>query len=134
MSIANSTLEVDNEALLRVLANKLDFEQQFIFLVMSRFPSITQPILAKTLNDLVDVFESQGNLPWSEGLLAPPRRSKHLNTPTSSLKCGDMSGSTSIDNKSKDKDFVANEISESSSESSEATSQDTQPTKKQSKL
>jgi hypothetical protein len=45
-----------------------------------------------------------------------------------------MSGSTSIDNKSKDKDFVANEISESSSESSEATSQDTQPTKKQSKL
>jgi penicillin V acylase-like amidase (Ntn superfamily) len=63
MSIANSTLEVNNEALLRVLTNKPDFEQQFIFLVLSRFPSITQPILAKTLNDLVDVFESQGNLP-----------------------------------------------------------------------
>ncbi len=58
MSIANSVLEVDNEALLRVLANKPDFEQQFIFLVLSRFPSITQRILAKTSNDLVNVFES----------------------------------------------------------------------------
>jgi hypothetical protein len=44
--------------LLRVLANKPDFEQQFIFLVLSRFPSITQRILAKTSNDLVNVFES----------------------------------------------------------------------------
>jgi hypothetical protein len=33
-----------------------------------------------------------------------------------------MSGSTSIDNKSKDKDFVANEVNESSFESSEVTS------------
>jgi hypothetical protein len=35
-----------------------------------------------------------------------------------------MSGSTSTDNKSKDKDFVTNEVSESSSKSSEVTSQD----------
>jgi hypothetical protein len=65
MSIANSVMEVDNEALLKVLANKLDFDQQFVFLALSRFPSITQPILAKTSNDLVDVFESQGNMPQS---------------------------------------------------------------------
>ncbi len=71
---------------------------------------------------------------WSKGLLAPPRWSKCLNTTTSSLKCGDMSGSTSADNKLEDKHFVANEVSESSSESSEVTSQDIQPTKKQSKL
>jgi hypothetical protein len=45
-----------------------------------------------------------------------------------------MSGSTSTNNKSKDKEFVASEVNESSSESSEATSQDIQPTKKQSKL
>jgi hypothetical protein len=45
-----------------------------------------------------------------------------------------MSGSTSADNKLEDKHFVANEVSESSSESSEVTSQDIQPTKKQSKL
>jgi len=50
------------------------------------------------------------------------------------LKCGDTSGSTSTDNKSKDKDFVASEVNESSFESSEATSQDIQLTKKQSKL
>jgi hypothetical protein len=31
MSIANLILEVDNEALLRVLANKPNFDQQFIF-------------------------------------------------------------------------------------------------------
>jgi hypothetical protein len=103
-------------------------------LALSRFSSITQPILAKTLNELVNVFESQGNLPQSEGLLAPPKRSKCLNTLTGSLKCGDMSGSTSTDNKSKNKDFVANEVNESNSESSEVTSQDIQPTKKQSKL
>jgi hypothetical protein len=90
--------------------------------------------LATTSNDLVDVFESQGNLLQSKGLLAPPRRNKHLNTPTNNLKCGDMNGSTSIDNKSKDKKFVANEVNESSFESSEVTSQDIQPTKKQSKL
>jgi hypothetical protein len=60
----------------------------------------------------------------SKGLLAPPKRSKHLNTPTSNLKCGDTSGSTSTDNKSKDKDFVASEVNESSFESSESTSQD----------
>jgi len=99
-------------------------------LALSRFSSITQPILAKTLNDLVDVFESQGNLPQLEGLLAPPKRRKCLNTLTCSLKCGDMSGSTSTENKSKNKDFVANEVNESNSESSEATSQDIQPTKK----
>jgi hypothetical protein len=45
-----------------------------------------------------------------------------------------MSGSTSTNNKSKDKIFVANEVSESSFESSEVTSQDIQPMKKQSKL
>jgi hypothetical protein len=45
-----------------------------------------------------------------------------------------MSGSTSTNNKSKDKEFVASEVNESSSESSVATSQDIQPTKKQSKL
>ncbi len=61
-------------------------------------------------------------------------RNRNLNTPTSSFKCGDMSGSTSTNNKSKDKEFVASEVNESSSESSEATSQDIQPTKKQSKL
>jgi transcription antitermination factor NusG len=37
-------------------------------------------------------------------------------------------------NKSKDKDFVASEVNESSFESSEATSQDIQSTRKQSKL
>jgi hypothetical protein len=63
MSIANSIMEVDNEALLRVLANKPNFDQQFIFLALSRFPSITQPIMAKSSNDLVDVFESQRNMP-----------------------------------------------------------------------
>jgi hypothetical protein len=73
-------------------------------------------------------------LPQSKGLLAPPRQNKHLNTPTSSLKCGDMSGCTSTDNKSKDNFFVASEVNEFSYESSEATSQDIQPTKKQSKL
>jgi len=73
-------------------------------------------------------------LPQSEGLLAPPKRIKHLNTPTSGLKCDDMNGSTSTDNKSKDKNFVASEVNEFSYESSEATSQDIQPTKKQSKL
>jgi hypothetical protein len=51
--------------------------------------------------------------------LASPKWSKHLKTPTSSLKCGDMIGSTSIDKKSKDKDFVANEVSESNYESNE---------------
>jgi hypothetical protein len=45
--------------------------------------------------------------------LASPKWSKHLNTATSSLKCGDMSGSTSTNKKSKDKFFVANEVSES---------------------
>jgi hypothetical protein len=45
-----------------------------------------------------------------------------------------MSGFTSTDNKSKDKDFVANEVNESNSESSEVTSQYIQPTKKQSKI
>jgi hypothetical protein len=103
-------------------------------LALSRFPSFTQPILAKTSNDLVDVFESQRNLLQSKGLLASPKWSKHLNTPTSSLKCGDMNGSTSTDKKSKSKDFVATEVNELSYESSEARSQDIQPTKKQSKL
>jgi hypothetical protein len=41
-----------------------------------------------------------------------------------------MNGFTSIDKKSKSKDFVAIEVNESS----EARSQDIQPTKKQSKL
>jgi hypothetical protein len=98
-------------------------------LALSRFPSITQPIIAKTSNDLVDVLENQGNLFRSERLLTPPNRSKHLNTPTSNLKCGDMSGSTSTNYKSKDNIFVANEVSEFSFESNEATSQDLQPTK-----
>jgi hypothetical protein len=62
MSIANSVLEVDNETLLKVLANKVDFDQQFIFVALNRFPSITQPIMAKASNGLVDVFENQGNL------------------------------------------------------------------------
>jgi transcription antitermination factor NusG len=66
--------------------------------------------------------------------LASPKWSKDLNTPTSSLKCGDMNGSTSTDKKLKYKDFVVNEVSESSFDSSEARSQDIQPTKKQSKL
>ncbi len=119
---------------MKALANKPNFEQQFIFLVLSRFPSITQPILAKTSNDLVSVLESQRNLPQLEGLLAPPKWNKRLNTPTSGLKCGDTSGSTSTDYKAKDKDFVASEVGESSFKSSEVTSQDTQPTNKQSKL
>jgi hypothetical protein len=89
-------------------------------LALSRFPSITQPILGKTSNDFVDVFESQRNLPQSKGLLASPKWSKHLNTPTCSLKCGDMNGFTTTNKKLKD--FVANEVSESSSESSEARS------------
>jgi hypothetical protein len=103
-------------------------------LALSRFPSITQLILAKASNDLVDVFESQRNQFQSKGLLASPQWSKHLNTPTSNLKYGDMSGSTSTDKKSKDKDFVAIEVNEFNYESSEAKSQDIQPTKKQSKL
>ncbi len=77
--------------------------------------------MAKTSNDLVDVLKSQGNLFWLEGLLTSPKWSKRLNTPTSSLKCGDMSGSTSTNKKSKDNFFVANEVSESSFESSEVT-------------
>jgi len=68
--------------------------------------------LAKASNDLIDVFESQRNLFQSKGLLASPKWSKHLNTPTSNLKCGDMSGSTSTDKKSKDKDFVATKVNE----------------------
>ncbi len=68
-----------------------------------------------------------------KGLLAPPRWSKCLNTPISSLKCGDTSGSTSTNSKSKDKDFVASEVNESSFESNETTSQDIQLTKNQSK-
>jgi hypothetical protein len=71
-------------------------------LALSRFPSITQPIVAKISNDLVDVFESQRNMLQSEGLLASPKWSKHLNTSTNSLKCGDMNGSTSTDKKSED--------------------------------
>jgi hypothetical protein len=51
-------MEVNNEALLKVLTNKQDFDQQFIYLVLSRFPSITQPLMANASNDLVDVFES----------------------------------------------------------------------------
>ncbi len=101
---------------------------------MSSFPFITQPILAKTSNDLVNVFESQRNLLQSKGLLASPKSCKHLNTPTSSLKCGDMNGSTSTNKKSTDKDSDANEVSESNSKSNEARSQDIQPTNKQSKL
>jgi hypothetical protein len=84
MSITNLILEVNNEALLRVLANKPNFDQQF-FLALSRFPSITQPIMAKISNDLVNVFGSQRNLPQSKGLLASPKWNKHLNTPISSL-------------------------------------------------
>jgi hypothetical protein len=53
--------------------------------------------MAKISNDLVDVFGSQRNLPQSKALLASPKWSKHLNTPKSNLKCGDMSGSTLID-------------------------------------
>jgi hypothetical protein len=45
-----------------------------------------------------------------------------------------MSGSTSIDKKSKDINFVATKVNEFSYESNEAKSQDIQPTKKQSKL
>jgi hypothetical protein len=73
MSITNLVMEVNNEALLKVLTNKPDFDHQFIYLVLSRFPSITQPLMAKASNDLVDVFESLRNLPQSEGLLAPPK-------------------------------------------------------------
>ncbi len=90
--------------------------------------------MAKALNDLIDVFESQRNLFQSKGLLASPKWNKHLNTPTSNLKCGDMNGFTSIDKKSKDKYFVATEVNEFSYESNEVKSQDIQPTKKQSKL
>jgi hypothetical protein len=82
-------------------------------LALSRFPSITQLVLAKASNDLVDFFASQGNLPQLEGLLVPLRQNKHLNTPTSSLKCGDTNGSTSTNNKSKYNNFVASEVNES---------------------
>jgi len=58
MSITNSVMEVNNEVLLKVLTNKQDFDQQFIYLVLSRFSSITQPLMANASNDLVDVFES----------------------------------------------------------------------------
>jgi hypothetical protein len=58
MSITNSVMEVNNEALLKVLTNKQNFDQQLIYLVLNRFPSITQPLMVKASNDLVYVFES----------------------------------------------------------------------------
>jgi len=58
MSITNSVMEVNNEALLKVLTNKQNFDQQLIYLVLNRFPSVTQPLMVKASNDLVYVFES----------------------------------------------------------------------------
>ena len=106
--------------LIRRLANISDFDQQSVFLALSRFPSIHQPILQKATSDLVNTFELQQTLPRSEGAiegLYTTRRCRRLKAnrnKTSALI------ESSEDDKSKNKDFEGD--LESSSSSTEYTS------------
>ena len=112
---------MDTNDLIRRLANISDFDQQRVFLALSRFPSIHQPILQKATSDLVSTFELQQTLPRSEGAiegLYTTRRSRRLKAnrnKTSALI------ESSEDDKSKDKDF------ERDLESSSSSTEDTSP-------
>jgi hypothetical protein len=112
---------MDTNDLIRRLANISDIDQQSVFLALSRFPSIHQPILEKATSDLVNTFELQQTLPRSEGAIegiCTPRRSRRLKGERNKTS---VLIESSEDDKSKDKDF------EGDLESSSSSTEDTSP-------